>query len=113
MIGKICSSLFGAASMALLFLVISARPAFCSLDLGAEELVQAGGMDIDVPGYSVPSFVHWNDDGLEDLVVGEGSGTFTPKVRVYLNGGTAGAPQFSTYFYAQSDGSDLTVGGGG
>ncbi|MBN2560782.1 MAG: VCBS repeat-containing protein [Phycisphaerae bacterium] len=84
-----------------------------SLDPGPEELVQADAMDIVVPGYSVPSFVHWDEDGLKDLVVGEGSGAATPKVRVYLNVGTDSAPAFSTFFYAQSDGSDLTVPGEG
>ena len=105
--------MFCPAILAQAALVIPACSACGQLDLGAEELVQASGIDIDVPGYSVPSFVHWDADGLEDLVVGEGSGSFTPKVRVYLNVGTAGDPQFSTYFYAQSDGSDLTVPGGG
>jgi len=83
------------------------------LILGPEQLVQGDNVSIDVPGYSVPSFVDWNNDGKKDLIVGEGSGTDTPKVRVYLNVGTASAPQFSTYFYAQSNGSDLTVLGGG
>jgi hypothetical protein len=102
-----------ATVLALTVLTFSAPPALCRLDLAAEKLVQAGGVDIDVPGYSVPSFVFWNGDGLKDLVVGEGSGSFTPKVRVYLNVGTPETPQFSTYFYAQSNSSDLTVPGGG
>ena len=79
----------------------------------AEELVQVGGSDIVVGGYSVPSFVLWDDDDLPDLIVGEGSGTVTPKVRVYLNVGSASAPEFLSYFYAQSNGSDLTVPGSG
>ena len=94
-------------------LVIPAAPASGQLNLGPEEFVQADGTDIDVPGYSVPSFVHWDDDGLKDLVVGEGSGTYTAMVRIYLNSGTASAPHFSSYFLAQSDGADLTVPGGG
>jgi hypothetical protein len=84
-----------------------------NLRLGAEQFVQAAGSPIAVPGYSVPSFVDWNADGLKDLIVGEGSGTITPKVRVYLNTGTASAPQFSTFFYAQSNGADLTAPGSG
>ena len=102
-----------AACVVLLLLALTTSPAWGQLNLGPEELVEAGGTDIDVPGYSVPSFVHWDDDGLEDLVVGEGSGTYTAKVRVYLNTGTASDPQFSTFSYAQSDGSDLTVPGEG
>jgi len=78
------------------------------LYLGPEELVQADGNDIQVPGYSVPSFVDWNNDKLNDLVIGEGGGFGDAKVRVYLNAGTESNPQFSDYFYAQSNGSDLT-----
>ncbi len=74
-----------------------------SLNLGPEELVQAGGADIDVGIYSVPSFVDWNNDYLKDLVIGTGGGN----VRVYLNVGTESDPQFSSYFYAQSGGSNL------
>ena len=76
------------------------------LDLGPEELVQAGGADLWVPGYSVPSFVHWNDDHLPDLLVGQGSFLDTVKARVYLNEGTLEAPSFSSFFYVQSNGSD-------
>jgi hypothetical protein len=66
-------------------------------------------MDIGVYGYSVPSYVDWNNDGRKDLVVGEGGGGYTDgKVRVYLNTGTASSPQFSDYFYAQSDEAELT-----
>jgi hypothetical protein len=104
----LCAALWAVTGLAL-----PADPVYAQLDLGPEELVQAGEAVIDVPGYSVPSFVHWDADGLRDLVVGEGSGTYTPKVRVYLNTGTPASPQFSTYFYAQSVGSDLTVPGGG
>ena len=78
------------------------------LNLGPEEIIQANGADIQVPGYSVPSFVDWNNDNLQDLVVGQGSGFGDAKVRVYLNVGTESAPAFADYFYAQSEGSDLT-----
>jgi len=93
--------------------ILHCAVAGAALDLGPQEVIQAGGTDIQVPGYSVPSLAYWNDDSLPDLIVGEGSGTVTPKVRVYLNGGTAGAPAFSAFFYAQSGGSDLTVEGAG
>lgn len=84
------------------------------LMLGAEELVKAGGVDILVPGYSVPSFVFWDGDGLKDLVVGEGGGGVAEgKVRVYLNVGSWTVPAFASYFYAQSDGSDLVDPGSG
>lgn len=78
------------------------------IDLGVEEVIQAGGVDIVVPGYSVPSFEDWNNDGLGDLIVGEGGGFSPGKVRIYLNVGTAVDPCFVDYLYAQSEGSDLT-----
>ena len=96
---------------ALVFLRFAALPAAADLYLGPEELVQADGLDIDVPGWSVPSFVNWDGDDLKDLVVGEGGNP--GKVRVYLNVGTPSAPQFSACFYAQSDGFDLEVPGSG
>ncbi len=92
-------------------LVASAQPALGQLNLGPEQLVQASSVDIDVPGYSVPRFMHWNNDGLRDLIVGEGSGSFAGMVRVYLNEGTASDPRFSTRFYAQSEGSNLVLPG--
>ncbi len=94
-------------------LAVLLQPAAGQVAFGPEQLVQAAGTDIDVPGYSVPRFAHWDNDGLEDLVVGEGSGSYAGRVRIYLNVGTASAPQFSTYFHAQSEGSDLVVPGSG
>jgi hypothetical protein len=78
------------------------------LNFGPEEFIRAGGSDIVVPGYSVPSFEDWNNDGLRDLIVGEGGGT-PGKVRIYLNVGTEPAPSFSEFFYVQADGTDLAV----
>jgi len=80
--------------------------------LGPEQLVRAGELVIEVPGDSVPSFVDWNNDGLKDLIVGEGGAGFTPKVRLYLNEGAVGDPLFSDFSYLQSDGADITGGGG-
>lgn len=83
------------------------------LNLGLEELVQASGVEIRVPGYSVPSFVDWNCDGLNDLVVGQGSGSNPGHIRVYLNAGTRANPQFSGFFYIRCCGADLTFVGDG
>jgi hypothetical protein len=83
------------------------------LNLGPQEFVQAGGSDIVVPGYSVPSFEDWNNDGLRDLIVGEGGGTIPGKVRVYLNVGIESDPCFVSYFYVQADGKDLSVASSG
>jgi len=79
------------------------------LNLGPEEVIQAGGVDIVVPGYSVPSFEDWNNDGLRDLIVGEGGNGFTGKVRVYLNVGIESDPCFMDYFYVQAGGEDLSA----
>lgn len=84
-----------------------------AIDFGPEEVVQAGGVDIQVPGYSVPSFEDWNNDLLKDLIVGEGSGSISGKVRVYLNVGTEAEPQFDDFLYVQSEGGDLTCPGSG
>ncbi len=83
------------------------------LRLGPEQVVQTTTGPLAVTGYSVPSLADWNADGLQDLIVGEGSGTATPKVRVYLNSGTVSAPQFTTYSFVQANGVDLTVPGSG
>lgn len=101
------------AAVAIAWILFASAPASAQLDLGPEELVTAGGVAVDVPGYSVPSYVHWNGDGLLDLVVGEGSGTYPPRVRVYLNSGSRVSPQYSSWFYAQSLGADLTEPGSG
>lgn len=99
-----------------LFVPAAANDVFAGglrLRLGPEELVKAGGVDIVVLGYSVPSFVDWDNDGDNDLVIGEGPSSSTGKVRVYLNAGTASNPQFSGFTYVQSNGSDLTCPGSG
>jgi len=78
------------------------------LNLGPEELVQADYVAIQVPGYSVPSFVDWNSDGLSDLLIGEGGNGSPAKIRVYLNAGTEFDPQFFDHFYVQVRGSERT-----
>ena len=111
---KLKKSALLSVAVAVLFLLVLPHSARSDLVLGPEELVQAGGVDIDVPGYSVPSFVFWNSDTLRDLVVGEGGGGVADgKVRVYLNTGSPGYPLFNGYFYVQSSGSDLVSPGAG
>ena len=93
--------------------LLCVAPASAQIDLGPHQLVQAGGVDIAVPGYSVPSYVRWDGDGRRDLVVGEGAGGITSRVRVYLNSGTRSEPQYGSYFFVQSLGADLTETGSG
>ncbi len=109
--GGLLFVLVGVAAAALVG--FGAPLAMGQLHLGFQELVKDDGVGIDVPGYSVPSLVDWDSDGLPDLIVGEGSGSYAAMVRVYLNVGTACAPEFSGYVFAQSDGSDLVLTGGG
>ena len=97
------------ATLSLLSVCVSSFAQGDPINLGPEEVIGSGGTDIVVPGYSVPSFEDWNNDHLKDLVVGEGGGGAPGKIRVYLNRGTESDPCFPDYFYAQSDGQDLTV----
>lgn len=95
-------------------IVLSYLPARSALILDQEQFVQAGGVDIEVSGYSVPSLAEWNGDGLPDLIVGEGGlGLYPGKVRVYINQGRPGAPEFSDFSYAQAEGADLERTSGG
>ena len=79
-----------------------------SLDFAAAELVQADGADVKVAAYSVPSMGDWNNDGLDDLIVGEKTDA-AGKVRVYLNEGGVGAAAFGGFFYARSGQGDLAL----
>ncbi len=88
-------------------------PSQAAIEMNAEEFVQANGADIVVPGYSVPSFIDWDEDGLPDLIVGEGSGVEVARVRVFLNIGIAGAPAFGDHFFAQTAAGELSHDGSG
>jgi hypothetical protein len=95
-------------------LVFSVLPAAAGLiDFKAEELVRVGGVILDVPGYSVPSFFDITGDGLNDLIVGEGGGGYAGYVRIYENVGTVHSPLFTSYQYAQSNGLQLTCAASG
>jgi hypothetical protein len=101
------------ALLCIVFFAASALSATVSaeegaINLGPEEIIKAKGVEIVVPGYSVPSFEDWNNDHRKDLIVGEGGGTTPGKVRVYLNVGTESDPCFADYTYVQADGKDLT-----
>lgn len=72
--------------------------------------LQSDGSTISVTtGHSTPEIVDWNNDGLNDLVVGQYS---SGKIRLYLNTGTYDAPAFSGFSYIQSSGSDIALSAG-
>jgi hypothetical protein len=98
------TSLYIAAAV----LVLGAGTAGAQLDLEPPVTIQDGGADLWVPGYSVPSFAHWDADGLKDLIVGEGGGGYiNGMVRIYRNVGTEEVPAFAGYVYAMADGQTL------
>jgi hypothetical protein len=84
-----------------------------TLHLGAEERVSAEGLEIEVPGYSVPLLAPWDGDVLPDLRVGEGGSYEMGKVRVYRNVGVIEEPLFAGFDYVQSEGADLEIPGSG
>lgn len=74
----------------------------------AEIQIQDNGQPLTAENYSVPSMADWDGDGVFDLIVGQE----TPeggKIRVYLNQGTATAPQFDGFSYVKVNNQDLTV----
>ncbi len=80
------------------------------LFLGPEEIVSTtSGTEITVPGFSVPSLADWDNDGRDDLIVGEGGFGIPGKVRVYLNVGSTVYPRFDSHVFAQAVGSDLAL----
>lgn len=83
--------------------------------LGPEQIIQAGGADLVVAGYSVPCIVDWDGDGKADLIVGEGGAGYPGKVRIYRNvaASSDALPQYAGFQYAQSQGADLAVTSGG
>ncbi len=89
----------------LLILVFFTGNLVALMEFGAEEIVQATAVNIDVGTYSTPSFFDWNNDDLDDLIIGDGSG----KVRIFLNNGTITEPAFSNSFFVQANGIDLSV----
>ena len=104
-----CDSILGTRVLVQMLMLLAAGPAVAQLQLGPEQFVQADGVAIGVPGYSVPRLAYWDGDDLPDLIVGQGSGTTTALIRVYLNTGTSCDPTFSDYLVAQSNGADLIL----
>ena len=95
-----------------ILLFISISPASAYLQFSQEHRVLSAGLEIGVEGYSVPTVADWNEDGQQDLIVGEGGSFIDSKVRIYLNVGTNEAPLFDGFVFAQQAEGDLAWPGG-
>ncbi len=78
-------------------------------EFGSEIVLQTTTGDLRVDSYSVPTTWDWNQDGLQDLIVGEQTASGEGRVRVYLNSGTAESPQFDQSSYVQTANGDLSL----
>ena len=68
-------------------------------------LIQANGRNLEVAMMADPFMVDWNDDGLNDLIVGQ---YMYGKVLFYPNSGTNTEPVFTTGTYLEADGKHIT-----
>ena len=75
------------------------------MEFGEATPVQADGADIAIGGRASLDVVDWNNDGLFDLIVGALDG----KIRIYLNSGEVGTPQFDAAQIIQDGGVDLGI----
>jgi len=77
----------------------------------AGTFVQAGlaqPENIDIGFRATPTWVDWNLDGRNDLLIGAGDG----RLRVFLDTTANGEPQFAAAMVIQQDNADLVVPGG-
>jgi tannase/feruloyl esterase/VCBS repeat protein len=73
--------------------------------LGEEILLaDALGVNIQVDSFSVPLLTDWNDDGLQDLLVGEKTVDGQGRVRVFENNGSSINPVFESFPNLEWDG---------
>jgi hypothetical protein len=70
------------------------------------QLINDGGVPIDVGYYGAPTMFDWNKDGAKDLVLGQFD---YGKIRLYQNQGPDTAPSFNGYTFFQSGGVDITL----
>ncbi len=96
------------------FLIAAAGLARAEVEFASAELLQLGSDDIVVPGYSVPTIIDWNADGVDDLIVGAGGVMDPGTVEIFLNAGSNQMPLYfeCDSFFAQTATGDLTVPGG-
>ncbi|MFH1896998.1 MAG: PQQ-binding-like beta-propeller repeat protein [Candidatus Desantisbacteria bacterium] len=74
--------------------------------LGTPTLLSNTNGDIDVGKFARSWVVDYNEDGLDDLIVGNGDGT----IRFYLNMGNEQKPEYGSGENIQNDGTDIDVG---
>lgn len=99
--------------LALLAGLLAAVPARASLQFGANTLLPAHDEEIVVPGYSVPCLADLDADGFADLLVGEGSGLYPGRVRLYFNEALGAPPSFGDYDYLRLlSGAEISYPGG-
>lgn len=72
----------------------------------AGTLLTVGSTTLNVGIRATPSLVDWNNDGLRDLLVGEGDGY----VNIFINSGTNSAPNYLEGQLVQAAGVTLDVG---
>jgi hypothetical protein len=82
----------------------NASPVFLTTDY----VVLQSGDTLSVGGYATPAVTDWNEDGLVDLVVGEGYGY----LHLFMNQGIVGDPQFAGDDTVMMAGGYLWVGFG-
>ncbi len=102
--GSLCGVLGG-----VFFLIGACLATESYLTFSPDQWVDANGPAIEVPGYSVPSLIDWNGDGLPDLMVGQGGGGDPEgKIRIYLNTGTLSQPLYQDFFFFPHSNQDIT-----
>ncbi|MBI3097512.1 MAG: hypothetical protein HYY93_04595 [Planctomycetes bacterium] len=97
-----------AIALSLLWLgALAAEEAAQTIRLGRATKVHDGKEPIDVSiGHATPYVIDWNRDGKKDLLVGQFD---EGKLRIYLNQGRDGAPEFKGFSYMQAGGKDASV----
>ena len=70
------------------------------------QAIQAGGSAIGLSGWRMPRAIDWNNDGDQDLLIGDDSGIWH-----YENIGTSNAPVFSAGVRVQAAGSNISLSG--
>ncbi len=74
--------------------------------MGKLTLIKADGKAIECsPPYAAPCIYDYDQDGLDDLIVGEIFGKF----RFYKNKGTKSTPVYENFSYIQANGKDAKV----